>query len=44
MRGVPFLLFLWYLVKGWLKDFLEVFLVGFACNLVDGMYDVEWEN
>ena len=31
-----FLLFLSFLVEGWMEDFLEVLLVGFSCNLVVG--------
>ena len=37
-----FLLFLSFLVEGWMEDFLEVLLVGFTCNLVVGIDDVKW--
>ena len=37
-----FLLFLSFLVEGWMEDFLEVLLVGFSCNLVVGIDDVKW--
>ena len=38
------LFFLSILVEGWMKDFLEVPLVGFTCNLVVGIYDVKSVN